>query len=399
MREAFILPQGIYRVAADGRLRVVAGGGEGGFHGDGGPAISAKIYYPSGVAVDSADNLFIADRSNYRIRKVIKPKISADLVLSSGAMAQAGTTGIYQDAHPGYATVSVNSGAVPYGTAIFSLKQNGVTVSEAGIPASPPTTAARVFIDYRSGVNAIPSRGDAGVVGINTAIAVVNNGTTTANVTYTLRNASGNTITTGQGTIDAGKHYSCFIDQLKDVAAPDFNLSPSFQSSSQFGTLDITSDRPLSIVSLRGTVNQREQFLITTVPSADLTQFPGISPRYFAQFVDGDGYTTSLILMNTSAATETGTLQIMDNNGDALFVKDDWGRSGFSFRYSIPPNGFYRLQTDGLTAAGSSGGSLILIPQGHDAKFVDQLITGLPAAFLQAAGIISLTGRSRRSGY
>ena len=48
----------------------VAGNGTAGFSGDGGPATSAQLKDPRGVAVDSSGNLFIADKSNRRIRKV-----------------------------------------------------------------------------------------------------------------------------------------------------------------------------------------------------------------------------------------------------------------------------------------------------------------------------------------
>jgi hypothetical protein len=51
-------------------VTTVAGTGKGGYTGDGGAATGAQLFGPSGVAVDSNGNLFIADRVNYRIRKV-----------------------------------------------------------------------------------------------------------------------------------------------------------------------------------------------------------------------------------------------------------------------------------------------------------------------------------------
>jgi len=56
--------------AATGILTRVAGNGTTGFSGDNGPATSAQLYFPTGVAVDSAGNLYIADADNFRIRKV-----------------------------------------------------------------------------------------------------------------------------------------------------------------------------------------------------------------------------------------------------------------------------------------------------------------------------------------
>lgn len=53
-----------------GLLTVVAGVGTSGFSGDGGLATSAKLNSPKGVAVDSSGNIYIADTSNHRIRKI-----------------------------------------------------------------------------------------------------------------------------------------------------------------------------------------------------------------------------------------------------------------------------------------------------------------------------------------
>ena len=59
----------IKKISADGTVTTVAGIGPG-FSGDGGPAASAQLFNPSGIAVDGSGNLFIADRGNRRIRKV-----------------------------------------------------------------------------------------------------------------------------------------------------------------------------------------------------------------------------------------------------------------------------------------------------------------------------------------
>ncbi len=47
-----------------------AGTGTAGFSGDYGQATSASLYYPTGVALDSSSNVYIADTYNHRVRKV-----------------------------------------------------------------------------------------------------------------------------------------------------------------------------------------------------------------------------------------------------------------------------------------------------------------------------------------
>lgn len=55
---------------ATGLISTFAGTGTAGFAGDGGPARQAQLRAPIGIAFDAADNLFIADRDNQRIRRV-----------------------------------------------------------------------------------------------------------------------------------------------------------------------------------------------------------------------------------------------------------------------------------------------------------------------------------------
>ena len=62
--------QQILKVNPVGNISIIAGTGSWGFSGDGGAATSAKLYNPSGVAVDASGNVYIADDSNNRVRKI-----------------------------------------------------------------------------------------------------------------------------------------------------------------------------------------------------------------------------------------------------------------------------------------------------------------------------------------
>ena len=75
--------------ASTGIINTVAGDGEHGFSGDGGPATRAQIGFVSGVFVDDAGNLFIAATTNHRIRKVdVTGKITT--VAGDGFKAETG---------------------------------------------------------------------------------------------------------------------------------------------------------------------------------------------------------------------------------------------------------------------------------------------------------------------
>ncbi|MCX6632962.1 MAG: NHL repeat-containing protein, partial [Candidatus Solibacter sp.] len=80
----------VRRIAANGTITTVAGSGTPGFAGDGGAATSARINGPFGIAVDAAGNLYIADTKNEAVRKV-----SPDGVIST--VAGTGTRGYLGD--------------------------------------------------------------------------------------------------------------------------------------------------------------------------------------------------------------------------------------------------------------------------------------------------------------
>jgi hypothetical protein len=76
----------VRKVTPDGVIQTVAGTGERGFGGDGGPGNSARLNGPMGMTEDASGNLFIADGNNGRVRK-LTPRGIITTVLSAASSA------------------------------------------------------------------------------------------------------------------------------------------------------------------------------------------------------------------------------------------------------------------------------------------------------------------------
>lgn len=65
-----VFGQRVRKVTPDGLITTLAGNGNIGFGGDGGPAVDATFYYTGDVAVDRQGNVYVTDQINARIRKI-----------------------------------------------------------------------------------------------------------------------------------------------------------------------------------------------------------------------------------------------------------------------------------------------------------------------------------------
>jgi sugar lactone lactonase YvrE len=105
----------------DGTVTTIAGNGVGGYSGDGGPATSASLNQPTGVAVDGDGNVFVADNLNCVVREVTVADGKIETIAGSGIC---GTS-----VDPGNATDARLSD--PYAVAVSPL-DGFVYVSDSG---------------------------------------------------------------------------------------------------------------------------------------------------------------------------------------------------------------------------------------------------------------------------
>lgn len=80
----------VYEVSPSGTLTIFAGTGVLGYAGDGAAAVNAELGQPTGLAVDSSNNIYIADSANNVIRKVVAtyPRWAASAPFATGAIIQ-----------------------------------------------------------------------------------------------------------------------------------------------------------------------------------------------------------------------------------------------------------------------------------------------------------------------
>ena len=139
----------VRKVTPSGTITTVAGTGTAGYSGDGGPATDAQLNWPYGVAVDSADNLYIADYENDRVRKVDASSGTITTVASglSGPCAMAfdadGNCYIAEFANPRVSKLST-SGIV---TAFAGTGFGGSPVDGVSATSSPVAAPAGLAVD------------------------------------------------------------------------------------------------------------------------------------------------------------------------------------------------------------------------------------------------------------
>jgi hypothetical protein len=260
-----------------------------------GPAAVARFQNPGGIWVDNF-TVYVADTANDAIRAIdlIPPTPILSYTVDASAAFSKTTTGTGFDMTVGSARIQPDSvtSDPTYGFAIFGLRQQGVLVTEASVPASPLIRNGRIFAEV-SGV-------------VNTGIAIANPNDTPAAVSFYFTDGGGTNFGSGSFTLAANGQISAFLNEQP------FNTgllsAPSLASARTF---TFSSSVPIGVIALRGFTNERSEFLITTMPVVDLAHTTS-GTLVMPHFADGGGWTTVVNLINPSDNAISGTVTFVD---------------------------------------------------------------------------------------
>ena len=259
------------------------------------------------------------------------------VVMERGGLSAA-TDGRASSLILGYARIQPDSGSeTPSGIAIFASRNNDILVSETGVPATPALTSGLIYAEV------------AGT--LDTGLAIANPNGSDATINFSLTDANGSPAGSGKITIAANKQTAQFLDQAPLKVYP----GTAFQ-----GTLSFTSSVPVGVIALRTLVNQRGDFLMSSLPVIDTTTPPISGPVMVPQFTDGGGWATQIILVNPTEKLLKGTLQFFDPNGGVTNVTIG-GSTSNTFAYAVSGRSAQKLVTAGAKPALASG-SVRIVP-------------------------------------
>ena len=290
------------------------------------------------------------------------------------------TPGTSETANVGYAAIQTDPGSLtPSGLAIFGLHKTGVPgfgdtgllITEAGVPATPLIQTGRLYAEVNGPVD--------------TGVAIANPGGQDVVVNFSFTDIVGQTFGSGSTTIRAGQHIAAFLDQSP------FNGGPAIQ-----GTFTFSSSVPVAVITLRTFANERGDFLITTLPVADLSAAVTSSSVLLPHFADGAGWTTSIILLNPTDSSISGTVQFRDPSGSPQTLIAG-GQTNNVFPYAIPGSSSFKLLTAGAGATPNSGSVSVTPTSNTAAPIALAVFSYQPSGVtISEAGVPSVSGSALR---
>ena len=215
---------------ASGLITTAAGNGSPSYSGDGGPATAAELNSPSGVAVDSSGDLFIADTHSNRVREVL-PGIGVTILPAAPFLITGPTAGTFSAGQsvtiqwtagsvdvsgPTKITLGYDTDATPFDANQHWIEVDRVTAANGGGQYSWNTAGVASGTYYLSGYMYDFSTSQAVYAYLGTSIVITGgsppaftlsgptSGTFTAGVSVTIQWTAANVDVSGATTISLG---------------------------------------------------------------------------------------------------------------------------------------------------------------------------------------------------
>src|SRR5262249_23109956 len=138
-----------------------------------------------------------------------------------------------------------------------------------------------------------------------TGFALANASDTPATIAFSLYDSDGARIAVASRTLLARRQMALFVDDLIPRA---LGLR---------GTLHISASAPLAGLTLRGTANERGDFILTTLPVSDLVNPAPGRVVLFPHMAYGGGFSTQLVVLS-GGPEGAGQLNLFSQEGRPL---------------------------------------------------------------------------------
>lgn len=218
--------------------------------------------------------------------------------------------------------------------AVLSLSNGEDATSDLTVPALRPVRSLWCVAEIGA-----PS---------NVGLALANPGIECANIWLRLFDSEGSPVAGRRLILWPGEHMARFLPEIFTGTEAPFR-----------GTLQVTSDVPLGMLTLRGSTNQKGELVLTTLPARSETDAEIRESLILPQLADGGGYRTECLLVNPADVPLTGRLQFLRADGTAWPLNTNGERS-VEMDYDISPHGLKRFATDGVGAP--QAGYCLLVP-------------------------------------
>jgi hypothetical protein len=307
-----------------------------------------------GLVLDQAENLYITGYSSSTNFPLVNPlqaenaggddgfvlKISVKDIMSSfvfgvhsEALGTLTTENNNDVAQFGFAVAQTTSGApAQSGQSIIDLNSIGAIVTEVAVPPAPLIRDGRLYVQANASTRGV--------------FSLANPSDEIAELFFYITDIEGVSSFVGITTVGPHTQFSQFVTSLG--------------ISDTEGALTVSSSIPVAMAGFGTLSNEQSSLILNAARVADLATVDN-KPVVIPHFVDGAGWFTEIVLVNTSEERMSGEIRFFGQDGNPLEVTLE-STPGSIFSFDVAPRSFQRLNSTGSVNELITVGSIQFVP-------------------------------------